>query len=152
MQLVIPSMEWLLIPLSFSCFSLLNPTFTFLFFRFLSLSLVPPNSPRIISEDRRIETSKAIAGVYQEDEIMRLKCDVVGGTYAFVRIYKKKRRIENGRTRKSGFEKKVPLDYVACREIWLDAVRLSQGGITLFQESYFSSSKKGLWKFLSRYM
>ncbi|TRY72296.1 hypothetical protein TCAL_11263 [Tigriopus californicus] len=41
--------------------------------------VVPPNSPRIISEDRRIDTSKAIAGVYQEDDVMRLKCDVVGG-------------------------------------------------------------------------
>lgn len=46
---------------------------------FSFLFLVPPNSPRIISEDRRIDTSKAIAGVYQEDDVMRLKCDVVGG-------------------------------------------------------------------------
>ena len=40
---------------------------------------MPPNSPRVISEDGHIDTTGAIAGVYQEDEPMRLKCEVVGG-------------------------------------------------------------------------
>ena len=40
---------------------------------------MPPSSPRVISEDGHIDTTGAIAGVYQEDEHMRLKCEVVGG-------------------------------------------------------------------------
>ena len=40
---------------------------------------MPPSSPRVISEDGHIDTTGAVAGVYQEDEPMRLKCEVVGG-------------------------------------------------------------------------
>ena len=43
------------------------------------LVAVPPSSPRVISEDGHIDTTGAVAGVYQEDEPMRLKCEVVGG-------------------------------------------------------------------------
>ena len=50
-------------------------------FSILFLIAVPPNSPRVISEDGHIDTTGAIAGVYQEDEPMRLKCEVVGGMY-----------------------------------------------------------------------
>ena len=43
------------------------------------LIAVPPNSPRVTSEEGHIDTTGAVAGVYQEDEPMRLKCEVVGG-------------------------------------------------------------------------
>ena len=46
---------------------------------FCVLVAVPPSSPRVISEDGHIDTTGAVAGVYQEDESMRLKCEVVGG-------------------------------------------------------------------------
>ena len=55
---------------------LLNIMFNNLVFLIIA---VPPNSPRVISEDGHIDTTGAIAGVYQEDEPMRLKCEVVGG-------------------------------------------------------------------------
>jgi len=38
-----------------------------------------PNSPRVTSRDRGIDTSGAVAGVYDEDDPMNLICDVVGG-------------------------------------------------------------------------
>ena len=40
---------------------------------------VPPHSPQIQSGDSRIDTSRAIAGVYNEGDIMDLTCVSVGG-------------------------------------------------------------------------
>ena len=40
---------------------------------------VPPNTPQIQSGDDRIDTSRAIAGVYNEGDVMDLTCISVGG-------------------------------------------------------------------------
>ena len=42
---------------------------------------VPPNTPQISSGDKRIDTSRAIAGVYNEGDVMDLTCISVGGKF-----------------------------------------------------------------------
>ena len=40
---------------------------------------VPPNTPQVISGDKRIDTSGSFAGVYNENDIMNLTCISTGG-------------------------------------------------------------------------
>ena len=40
---------------------------------------VPPNTPRVISGDKQIDTSGSVAGVFNENDIMNLTCISTGG-------------------------------------------------------------------------
>ena len=57
----------------------------------ISTFSVPPNTPQIYSGDKRIDTSGAIAGVYNEGDIMNLTCTSTGGNDFdnFIHITKK---------------------------------------------------------------
>ena len=50
---------------------------------------VPPNTPQITSGDKRIDTSGAIAGVYNEGDVMNLTCSSTGGN--FIHYFKLRR-------------------------------------------------------------
>ena len=47
---------------------------------------VPPSSPRIWSPDKKIETSRAIAGIYDEGDNMDLRCNTVGGKQGLISL------------------------------------------------------------------